>query len=484
MPQTRRPSFAALSALCMLMALGTAPAMAQGVKTAETVTAMPDERVVPATRDQLQLSFAPLVKQATPAVVNIYTRKEVVRSAGPLFNDPFFRCFFGNIGPTQRQEQNSLGSGVIVRSDGLIVTNEHVIQDADEIRVVLSDRREYPAVPVIEDKQTDIAVLRITENLDAPLPTLDLADSDNIEVGDLVLAIGNPFGVGQTVTSGIISALARTDVTGGDFSFFIQTDAAINPGNSGGALLGMDGKLLGINTAIYSRDGGSQGIGFAIPAKLVRTVVLAAEKGGELRRPWIGADGQSVTPDLMRAIGIDRPAGVLLTRVHKGGPVAKAGLEIGDVILEVDGNIIDDPKALRFRVAILSPDVPVELVYWRDGKRVKSKLVPVLPPFDPAPDQTLLGGQHPFSGAAVANLSPGLAEQISFDGEPDGVVIVEIQPRSIARQVGFKVGDVVLSINGNDIHNVDEMAALVRRTSNVWDISLRRGDRILHAVLQ
>ena len=461
----------------------TVPAAAQGM--------IDSPREVPDTREQIQLSFAPLVREAAPAVVNVFTSKQVRRPVNPLFNDPFFRRFFGDSfpgGPSRSQEQNSLGSGVIVRPDGLIVTNEHVIRGADEIRVVLADRREFAAETVLQDERTDLAVLRIIDEMREPLPALDFADSDNAEVGDIVLAIGNPFGVGQTVTSGIISALARTDVGVTDYSFFIQTDAAINPGNSGGALLGLDGQLLGINTAIFSRDGGSLGIGFAIPANMVRTVVLAAEQGGELRRPWIGASGQPVTPDLMAAIGLERPVGVLLSRIHPNGPADQAGLEIGDVLLAVNGRSVDDPKALSFRVATAVADEVATIQYWRDGERLETRITPTIPPFEPAPDTTLLGGQHPMSGVSVSNLSPGLADQIGFSGEPEGVIVFSIAPRSPARRVGFRPGDVVLSINGQPIEDVQQLADILRRQAGpqttVWEISLRRGDRVINAVLR
>ena len=234
------------------------------------------QKNVPNSQAEIKLSFAPLVKKVAPAVVNIFTRKTVTqRSFSPLFDDPFFRRFFGGQlrkSPKSRKKvQNSLGSGVIVKSDGIVITNHHVIKGAEEITVVLSDRREFGAEIIVSDKRTDLAILKIRE-LNDELPFLALRDSDDLEVGDLVLAIGNPFGVGQTVTSGIVSALARTQVGINDLNFFIQTDAAINPGNSGGALVSLDGKLVGINSAIYSKGGGSVGIGFAIPTNMVRTV--------------------------------------------------------------------------------------------------------------------------------------------------------------------------------------------------------------------
>ena len=272
-----------------------------------------DKKVIPNNLNEITYSFAPLVKQAAPAVVNIFTRKAVKRQIPPLFVDPFFRNFFGNSFPNMNRErvERSLGSGVIVKPDGYIVTNYHVIAGADAIKVVLNDRREFPAVIIREDERSDLAVLKIKPDKNE-FPYIDIGNSDDIEVGDLVIAIGNPFGVGQTVTSGIVSGLARTKVGISDFNFFIQTDAAINPGNSGGALLSMDGKLAGVNTAIFSRSGGSQGIGFAVPGNMVRTVVFGAERAGKLQRPWLGANIQSVTQEIAQAIGLDRPVGALI----------------------------------------------------------------------------------------------------------------------------------------------------------------------------
>jgi serine protease Do len=277
------------------------------IACATSVSVVAEEsKQVPRDAAEIQLSFAPVVKKAAPAVVNIYARQVQKAVGSSLFNDPFFRQFFGDqFGQPRERVRNALGSGVIVRADGLIVTNHHVVADANEIRVVLADRREFPAKLVISDEKTDLAILRIDSG-GASLPVLAFRDSDELEVGDLVLAIGDPFGVGQTVTSGIISALARTQIGISDLGFFIQTDAAINPGNSGGALIGMDGRLVGINTAIFSQSGGSIGIGFAIPSNMVRVIVAAAESGGRIVRPWIGVTGQPVTPDLARGLGLER----------------------------------------------------------------------------------------------------------------------------------------------------------------------------------
>jgi len=267
------------------------------------------ERRVP-TPNELRLSYAPVVQHVEPAVVNVYAAK-IIESRNPLFDDPIFRQFFGVPGGDRQQIQRSLGSGVIVDPSGLVVTNVHVIEGADEVKVSLSDKREFEATIVLKDKHSDLAVLRLKDSHER-FPSLDFANSDTLEVGDVVLAIGNPFGVGQTVTHGIVSALARTQVGITDYQFFIQTDAAINPGNSGGALVDLSGRLVGINTAIFSRSGGSQGVGFAIPANMVQ-VVVASAKGGSpaVLRPWLGAKLQQVSADIADTMGLKRPVGAL-----------------------------------------------------------------------------------------------------------------------------------------------------------------------------
>ncbi|MAK64566.1 MAG: serine protease, partial [Maricaulis sp.] len=314
--------------------LVTAPVAAQETGL-NPEAALPQDRIVPDSRAEVQLSFAPIVREVTPAVVNVYSRR-VVQNQHPFANDPVFSRMFRS----QPQEQNSLGSGVIVDPSGVIVTNNHVVANATELRVVLADRREFEAEILLTDETTDLAVLRV--QTDEPLPVLNYDMSGNIEVGDLVLAIGNPFGVGQTVTSGIVSALARTDVGRSDFGSFIQTDAAINPGNSGGALVDMDGELVGVNTMIFSRSGGSNGIGFAIPVEMVRRVVDTALGEGELIRPWLGARLQPVDNDLAQALGLDRPRGALVGEVYPEAAADDAGLRQGDVILAIDGRAIND----------------------------------------------------------------------------------------------------------------------------------------------
>ncbi|MFT6579725.1 MAG: serine protease Do [Alphaproteobacteria bacterium] len=434
---------------------------------------------VPQSGAQIKLSFAPLVKSAAPAVVNIYAKRLVRRkSRGTLFDDPFFNRFFGGSpfgGFTRERLEKSLGSGVIVRADGLIVTNHHVIEKAQEITVVLADRREFAAKLVVSDKKTDIAVLRIDPKGET-LPYLALADSDKIDVGDLVLAIGNPFGVGQTVTSGIVSALARTSVGVSDYRFFIQTDAAINPGNSGGALLGMNGRLLGVNTAIYSkRGGGSLGIGFAVPSNMVRTIIESAVSGKPLVRPWLSFTGSAVNTDVAGALGLRRPVGVLVERLHDKGPGKQAGIRPGDVVVSVGGHDVDNLEALRFRIATKGIGESVPLTLIRKGKSISVNFALVSPIEDPPRNLFLLEGRNPFAGVKVANLSPAVALALDFDDMASGVIVLEVGRGSTAAQLGFQQRDIILEVNGENIKRVSDLKQAVSQRTARWRIVLRRG---------
>lgn len=445
-------------------------------------TGFAQQRALPDSRQQISLSFAPLVKQTAPAVVNIYTRRVVQQRVSPLFDDPFFQRFFGQsnpLGMPRERVERSLGSGVLVAADGLIVTNDHVVKDSDQITVVLADRREFEAKVVSTDSKTDLAILRITPPRGEKLPFLALHDSDELEVGDLVLAIGNPFGVGQTVTSGIVSALARTAVGVSDFNFFIQTDAAINPGNSGGALVSMDGRLVGINSAIYSRSGGSLGIGFAIPSNMVRTVIDAVAAGGKLVRPWLGVDGQTVTADIASSLGLSRPAGVLVNAVDGKSPAAGAGLRVGDVITAINEREVDDPEALKFRIATMPVGGTAALSVIRNGKPRQITFAVKAPPEDPPRDITQLSGRQPLAGATVANLSPALAEEIGFSGSAQGVVILEVARNSPAARVGVQSGDVVLRIDDREVSSASQLSRLLSRTQSAWKVTVRRGDQVL-----
>lgn len=443
------------------------------------------EKTVPQTRAQVQLSYAPLVKKAAPAVVNIYTRKVVrTRQVAPLFNDPFFRRFFGEqfgvpFGREgQKKVQNSLGSGVIVRADGIVVTNRHVIEGADEISVVLADKREFRAEIMGADESTDLAVLRIDTGGE-PLPALALRDSDELEVGDLVLAIGNPFGVGQTVTSGIVSALARTGVGITDLGFFIQTDAAINPGNSGGALITMDGQLVGINTAIFTKSGGSHGIGFATPSNMVRFVVAGFLKGKELVRPWLGAAGQPVTVDLAESLGLKRPGGVLINEVYPNSPAERAGMRPSDVVLKVGGREIGDAGALKFRIGTREVGGVVTLTIWREGAIKDLTLDLEAPAEEPPRHQTELGGRQPLAGVTVVNMNPALSVELGVDVFRPGVYLLSLDRRSPAAQLGFRPGDRVLTVNDRKIVRVRDLTRALKEATDGWVIAVERGGRTL-----
>lgn len=439
------------------------------------------ERQVPESREQIQLSFSGIVKKSAPAVTNIFAKRVVsAEMRSPMFDDPMIRRFFGGdpLGRVMPRVQNTLGSGVLVRADGIIVTNNHVIENTTGIRVVLNDRREFDAEVLLADPRTDLAVLKIDTN-GVPLPVLEFADSDSVEVGDIVLAIGNPFGVGQTVTSGIVSATARTQGGVSDYQFFIQTDAAINPGNSGGALVGVDGRLVGVNTAIFSRSGGSIGIGFAIPANMVRQVVETASSGGVLVRPWLGASGQPVTQDISRNLGLERPQGVLVSNVYPGGPADQAGLRIGDVILKVGDREVADGESLRYRIATGKVGGQVKIEIWRDGA-VKNLTMALKPaPETPPRKLTQLKGNQPLTGVMVANLSPAFAEELSLSPGLVGVIVTEMPARSPAARIGVQPGDIILAIGGEKVQVVDDLVRLVATPRRVWELRIRRDDQIL-----
>ena len=441
------------------------------------------QKYVPGSQKEIKLSFAPLVKKVAPAVVNIFTRKTITqRSYSSLFDDPFFRRFFGDQlrkNPESRKKvQNSLGSGVIVKSNGIVVTNHHVIKGAEEITVVLSDRREFDAKIIASDKRTDLAILKIAE-LKGELPFLALRDSDDLEVGDLVLAIGNPFGVGQTVTSGIVSALARTQVGINNLNFFIQTDAAINPGNSGGALVSLDGKLVGINSAIYSKGGGSVGIGFAIPTNMVRTVLTSLGSGGRIIRPWVGAEGQSVTSDIAASINMKRPVGVLINRVYPTGPSDRAGIQVGDVIIRVDKHNVNNAESLRFRIITHPIGEKLNIRLIRNGAKQMVTFPVEAPPEEPPADKSKVNGYNPLKGVLVANLSPDLADKIGKSLFSEGVIILEIQQGSPAQRFGFQRYDIIKILNGLKIKRVRQLTSLLSKKTNEWVISIQRGDSIL-----
>jgi Do/DeqQ family serine protease len=440
------------------------------------------ERRIPSSTAELRLSFAPVVQRVAPAVVNVYAAKTVTVS-NPLFEDPIFRRFFGVPDGGREQMQRSLGSGVLVDAAGLVVTNNHVIEGADQVKVSLADKRELEAEIVLKDARSDLAVLRLKAQ-NEHFPALEFADSDALLVGDVVLAIGNPFAVGQTVTHGIVSAVARTQVGISDYQFFIQTDAAINPGNSGGALVDLNGRLVGINTAIFSRSGGSQGIGFAIPANMVKVVVASAKSGvSTVKRPWLGARLQVVTPEIAESIGLKRPIGALVASVTPASPAARAGLKTGDLIVAVDGQSIDDPNAFDYRFATKSLGGSAKLGIMRSGKEVAASVaLETLP--DTPHDELVIGSPSPFQGSKVSNLSPALADDLRLDPTTQGVVIVDVANGSAAQRLGFQRGDVVLSVNNAKIAKTRDLERVAGQQSRLWRITVLRGGQQISVELR
>ncbi len=462
------------------------PSMAKYLTTAlvATMLVLPahvraqDSKTVPSSTAEMQLSFAPLVKRTSGAVVNVYAERVVERRASPFAGDPFFEQFFGQQLPNRTEKQSSLGSGVIVTASGLVVTNNHVIDGADDIKVALADGREFSSKVLLKDDRIDLAVLKIDAK--EQFPVLPLGNSDATEVGDLVLAIGNPFGVGQTVTSGIVSALARNQVTQGDFGFFIQTDASINPGNSGGALMNMGGELIGINTAIFSRGGGSNGIGFAIPANLVRVFLAAAEKGDtSFQRPYVGATFDPVTSEVAEALGLKRARGALVVSVVKDGPAEKAGIEPGQVVTAVNGIEVEHPDALGYRLTTAGIGKSAKLTLIDKGKEKTATIALDTAPETAPRDERLLEGRNPFAGATVANLSPKLADELRMPTSTAGVVIVGVKRNSPAARVGFQPKDIIMSLNGTEMTSTADVERALEDNPGFWRLEIvRDGQRI------
>jgi Do/DeqQ family serine protease len=438
------------------------------------------ERRVPGSPAEMMASFAPVVHRVAPMVVNVYAAK-IVANRNPFADDPFFRRFFDLPGQMPREQvQRSLGSGVIVDPSGLVVTNNHVIEGADEVKVALADKREFEATLVLKDARSDLAVLRL-KNGREQFPAIELSNSDDLQVGDLVLAIGNPFGVGQTVTHGIVSAVARTQVGITDFQFFIQTDAAINPGNSGGALVDLRGRLAGINTAIFSRSGGSQGIGFASPANMVRVVVASAKSGGNaVKRPWLGAKLQDVTNEIAESLGLSRPGGALVASVSPGSPAARAGLKTGDLIVAIDGQAVEDPNAFDYRFATKPLGGSAQIGIQRGGKEARVTVA-----LEPAPDvprdEMVINARSPFVGAKVANLSPALAEELRIDTKSEGVAVIDVPTNSIAARYGFQRGDVIVSVNDRPIVKTRDLETAAAEGTRTWRVTIQRGGQRISA---
>lgn len=434
---------------------------------------------LPFGRSEIQLSFAPLVKDTAPAVVNVYASQQVV-ARSPFAGDPFFERFFGGGAPNR--VQSSLGSGVIVDPTGYVVTNYHVIRDADAVKVAMSDGREFPSKVLLKDESIDLAVLKIDGK---DFPTIGIGDSDALEVGDLVLAIGNPFGVGQTTTSGIVSALARSHIGVSDFGFFIQTDAAINPGNSGGGLIDMTGHLVGINTAIYSRSGGSIGIGFAIPSNIVRAVVSAAQQGLDyFERPFVGATFDLVTPAIAESLGMQRPAGALIANVYKGGPAERAGLQPGDVVLAMNDIPIEHVDAFGYRLATQPIGGQATLKVLSKGEERTVTIALERAPDGAAATPVPISGRSPFAGVKVADLSPRLAQRFGLRADQTGVAVVDVDRNSPASGFGFRPGDIVREVNGQTIASAAQLGEAAAEPTRWWRFTIEREGQLLQQMLR
>lgn len=430
---------------------------------------------VPTSQLEINLTFAPLVKQAAPAVVNIYAKRIVQQNTSPFQNDPFFSDFFRSFGNTRPRVQNSLGSGVILSADGIVVSNYHVVGQAQEIRVVLNDRREYSASVVLADQASDLAVLKLDDASD--MPYLTFRNSDTVEVGELVLAIGNPFGVGQTVTSGIVSGLARSGGGAGDGrGYFIQTDAPINPGNSGGALIDIHGALIGVNTSILSKSGGSNGIGFAIPASLVRQFVDQAARGNtRFERPWAGVFGQELTNEVAQSLGLSDPTGMIILDLHDQSPFAKAGLQVGDVITHVDDMPVSGPAEMYYRISIkgIGHDVMVRRV--RDGATTELSVPLIAPPDIPESVIYTSGARAILPNVALRLINPMVQADMELASSTNGIVVVDAG--DIAPRIGLRKGDVIVAINGQPLDRAADFDTLLRLDTRRGQIVVERGGR-------
>lgn len=415
-------------------------------------------------------TLAPMLERTVPAVVNVSTRALVVESVSPLFDDPFFRRFFDIPAQPRERQRQGLGSGVIVDAEnGLIMTNNHVIERADEILVTLHDGRRFDAEVIGADRETDIALIRIEAD---GLHALPFADSDDLRVGDFVVAIGNPFGLGQTVTSGIVSALGRTGL-GEGYEDFIQTDASINPGNSGGALVNLRGELVGINTAILARGGGNIGIGFAIPINMARAVQQHLVEDGAVSRGQLGVAIQDLTPDLAQAFALEVTGGAVVARVEPGSPAEQAGLRSGDVVIAVDGRGVRGASDLRNRIGLLRAGTDVELRVLRNG-RERAVNVRI-----EAPTPQELEGQ-----AVDARLDGARFERVLDRDGVGRIRVVAVQPRSAAARAGLREGDLLLSVNRREVGNLDELVAAAQAGRGALLLNLQRGSSAFFLMLQ
>lgn len=450
------------------------------------------EREVPKTQSHVQLSFSPIVKKVAPAVVNIYTKRLVSTGfRSPFMNDPFFREFFGGDvfgGRMRKHIESALGSGVIVSKKGLVVTNAHVVKGAQEISIVLADGEEYSAELVLKDIASDLALLKVNTD-DVEFPFVRLKPSETLEVGDLVLAIGNPFGMGQTVTSGIVSAQGHSTLNINDFNFFIQTDAAINPGNSGGPLVSMDGGVVGINTAIYSRSGGSMGLGFAVPSEMVASVIAAHLNGqtGDrgIIRPWLGVQVQDVTADIAASLDMGKPRGALIAGLHKASPLKEAGVEVGDVVIAVNEYTLRDSAELKFRMAMVPIGKAASVTLFRAGAKKTLDIKTIAPPEIPPRNEIVLEGNHILKGAVVGNINPAVELELGLIGDEHGVVVMEMPRRSYAVRAVNR-GDILLEINGAEVKEPKDVDRLLLAGlgKDVVQILLKRDGQVVRMYLR
>ncbi len=426
--------------------------------------------------DNRRNSYAPVVKKVSPGVVRVFTSARVQPASFPGGNpgagqmDDFFRRFFGdpNARPGQRPygmpRQQGVGSGVITTRDGYILTNNHVVDGAEEVKVALQDGREFTAKVIGTDPKTDIAVIKVDAK---DLPVVTIADSDTVEVGDVVLAVGNPFGIGQTVTTGIVSATGRGNM-GLDYEDFIQTDAAINPGNSGGALVDCDGRLIGINTAILSRSGGNQGIGFAIPSNLARQVMHDLIQDGHVTRGYLGVLIQDITPALAKQFELKGTAGALVGDVTPGSPAAKGGIKSGDVLLEFNGRKVADSRQLKLEVARTRPGETVPVKLLREGKpRTLELTLKALPGSEElAKNSNNAEDTGTLNGVAVDDLDNGARSQMHLPSALKGAVVTDVQPGSAAAEAGLRPGDVILEINRKPVRNAQEAVQMTEKADD------------------
>jgi serine protease Do len=433
------------------------------------------QNALPVSLGNFANGFSAVIKPALPAVVNIRTSKIVKPQAGqmnPMFNDPMFRQFFGDQfgqgGQPHAEREQALGSGVIITPDGTILTNNHVIDGATDIKVQLNDKREFTAKLIGADAKSDIAVLKIEAK---ELPTLPIGDSAQLNVGDLIFAIGDPFGIGETATMGIVSATGRTGLGIESYENFIQTDAAINPGNSGGAMIDIHGNLVGINTAILSHggSGGNEGVGFAIPMSMAKPIMDQILSHGKVVRGYLGVHIQELTPEIAKAFNFNQGGGVLIGDVSPDGPSAKAGLKKGDVIVKLDGTAETDPNTLRNTIAAMAPGTNVKLQIWRDGKiQDYNMTLGELPPDKgevegPGDNSTNNGG---LEGVSVQPLTADLAQQLNLNPNTKGVVVSSVDEASPAAAAGLSRGDVIQEVNHKPVTSVSDYRQAVAAAGN------------------